>query len=151
MLLWVAVFFCLVVPLHHRGLVSLPGAVSDDEASKPYCPLCTLWDDSDGSAPPADAPISCAICHLKSNLELPPGWTPPPTLVADLDFLLPNPEAQRFRVLPTPRGLRGRAQIASRKAGERSPAAAAPTPYDVVLPIHRPPSVSQRLVSLSPA
>jgi|GEM_PF-6407709 len=86
MLLWVAVFFCLVVPLHHRGLISLPGAVSDDEASKPYCPLCTLWDGSDGSAPPADAPISCA-----------------------------------------------------------------PTPYDVVLPIHRPPSVSQRLVSLSPA
>ncbi len=95
MLLWVAVFFCLVVPLHHRGLVTLPGAVTDGESSKPYCPLCTFWDGSDGSSPPADAPVSCAICHLKSNLELPPSWTPPPDMVATLEFLLPPADHAR--------------------------------------------------------
>lgn len=97
LLVWAGVFFCLVVPLHHRGLIALPGAeTAPSETQAPYCPLCTVWNADDGPArPPADAPVGCALCHLKSNLELPVAWCPPPDLVAELDFLLPPGTAQR--------------------------------------------------------
>lgn len=108
LLLWVAAFFCLVVPLHHRGLVALPGAETTAGDAAAYCPLCSRWDADNGTPPPADAPIGCAICHLKSNLELPASWTPPPALVADLEFLLPAPAVHARVTLAAPARLRGR-------------------------------------------
>jgi len=110
LLLWVGLFFTLVVPLHHRGLVALPGtmAVAADGSTAPYCPLCSLWDADGGTPPPADAPVGCAICHLTSNLELPPAWTPPPALVAELEFLLPAPAVRARVTLAAPARLRGR-------------------------------------------
>ena len=103
-------FFALVVPLHHRGLVALPGADSvEGAADAPYCPLCSVWDEERRTPAPADAPVGCAICHLKSNLELPAEWTPPPDLVADLEFLLPPTSAFKIPVaLAAPDRLRGR-------------------------------------------
>jgi len=118
--LWVGVFFVLVVPLHHRGLITLPGAQTTGEtgadgqsvARAPYCPLCSLWDANNGP-PPADAPVGCAICHLKSNLELPGHWTPPETLVAALDYLLPPADQVRVVAVRHPVRLGGRAPPAA--------------------------------------
>ena len=109
LLAWTAFFFVLFVPLHCRGVVALPGASSAADGNAPYCPLCTLFGtDGSGERPPADAPAGCAVCHLKSNLELPAAWAPPPALAADLDFLLPPAAPARAAAAPTPRTRRDR-------------------------------------------
>ncbi|MEM9418554.1 MAG: hypothetical protein AAGA25_05785 [Planctomycetota bacterium] len=81
------------MPAHRRGIVALPSAqlsqladhAGSNTSDKPFCPLCTISDDSSA---PADAPVSCAICHLKSNLNTPPVLLVPPVFVDELDYAL---------------------------------------------------------------
>ncbi|MBB6431638.1 hypothetical protein [Algisphaera agarilytica] len=92
-LLWVVGFFVVFMPAHRRGIVALPNAplaqmadpADSSKSDKPFCPLCTISQDTPA---PADAPVSCAICHLKANLDTPPTLIVPPVFVDELDYAL---------------------------------------------------------------
>jgi hypothetical protein len=76
------VWLNVIVPGHHRGVVSLPGEA---------CPNCTALADSplrcatcakphrDDSHPARDAAAHCAVCHFAARVTLPPviDLTPP--------------------------------------------------------------------------
>jgi hypothetical protein len=91
-LFWVVGFLVVFVPAHQRGIVSrgvdrsvaLPSAGA--QTQKPYCPLCVV--SRDGEPAPADAPVNCAVCHLKAGLDLPAAVVLPPHFFAALDFLI---------------------------------------------------------------
>lgn len=115
-LLWVVGFFVVFVPAHRRGIVTLAACqtVSVDgeaqaPAKKPYCPLCTTWTSAGGDSAPADAPVNCAICHLKANLDLPPAIILAPAFVAELEFLIQHYDAVESPLLAPQRSLHGRA------------------------------------------
>ena len=93
LLLWVGLFFVVVMPGHRRGLIALPGhqpaslasaAAGPDFSPAPYCPLCTLLPKD--AKQPVDAPVSCALCFLKANLEAPPAISLPPRFFDTLDY-----------------------------------------------------------------
>jgi hypothetical protein len=93
-LCWVVGFFVVFIPAHRRGMVTLPGhaavAEGPDQAA-PYCPLCVV-STQDGQPIPADAPVSCAICHLKAGLDVPAAVVLAPRFLAELTFLIERPE-----------------------------------------------------------
>lgn len=106
MLLWVGLFFVVVVPGHRRGVVQLPGhgdaggaggaydAAMKESAAGAYCPLCVLVPSgADVPRPPIDAPVSCAICFLKANLDAPPSAVTPPEFVAAVVYVLTDVRA----------------------------------------------------------
>lgn len=108
-------FFVVVVPGHRRGLVSLPGHSAADSGTgfavtMPYCPLCVLVDrGGPGGAPPADAPVNCALCFLKTNLDTPPALDLPPVFAERLDYLLFAPRRVAAVTCATQYRLCGRA------------------------------------------
>ena len=70
----------------------LPGAAESSSTAAAYCPLC-VTKTGKGPRPPADAPVSCAVCHLKSNLETPPALSLPPHFFDVLAYALPSADA----------------------------------------------------------
>ncbi len=110
------------VPAHRRGIVTLAACQSQTVAAnkdsqapvnKPFCPLCTPWSSANGDSAPADAPVNCAICHLKANLDLPPAIILAPAFVADLEFLIQRYDAVESPLLAPQRSLHGRAPPAA--------------------------------------
>ncbi len=124
-LLWVVGFFCVFMPAHRRGMIALPGGASvavavnsatnaanqadvsttSTEANQPFCPLCMPADNENGP----DAPVNCAICHLKVNFSLPPVMVLPPVFVEQLDYLIARFEQGASPFVVSQSTLRGRA------------------------------------------
>lgn len=121
-LLWVVGFFVVFVPAHRRGVVRLPGhdatLAAADQPGRPYCPLCVMVPSgvSEQDRPPADAPVNCAVCFLKANLDLPPVVLLAPRFVAEIDYLLGRFEAVESPLLVQQYTQHGRAPPASLSA-----------------------------------
>lgn len=111
-LAWVLLFFGLIVPGHRRGIVQLsthgsPASPLADGAAKPFCPLCTSTSTDPDTKPDPTAPINCAICHLKAQLDTPPPFILIPTRGENLAYLLRHVstfDAPASAVLSTLRG-----------------------------------------------
>lgn len=72
-------WFGLFIPGHPRGIVTLPTTQAQQASTvgQPQCPMCVQRDpDAAEDEQTADMPQSpdgsCAVCHIKMGLNLPP-------------------------------------------------------------------------------
>lgn len=111
-LCWVVAFFVVIVPGHRRGVIELPGHQTDSDSAvyAGFCPLCVMIPvGNSGDPPPADAPVNCAICFLKANLDTPPQVVLPPVFFEQMDYLLNSPVSVTVISVAPQFWIRGRA------------------------------------------
>lgn len=107
-LLWFSGWLLLVMPGHKRGIVTLPGAETEQVAASRGASCCDI--DAENDAPkPIDPAKHCAICFLKSHLTDPPALTLYTPYLGELDELAYLIEDSILDELAAPEHLRGRA------------------------------------------
>jgi hypothetical protein len=88
LLLLIAVWFGVVVPLHPRGAIKLGGGECGGAGFKTCCHT-----DKGGDSKPKPADPQCAICHFLATLDLPPSMgmdVPPLGLVEQIKPPVPQ-------------------------------------------------------------
>lgn len=110
-LVWFSGWLLLVMPGHTRGIVELPGSVSDqaDSCCEPT-PSCCDTATADCDPPkPTDPAKHCAICYLKSHLTDPPPLVLYTPYLGELDELTYLLQTSLSGDLAAPDLVRGRA------------------------------------------
>lgn len=110
-LLWFAGWLLLVLPGHKRGIVTLPGAETEQAVAGACCePVPSCCDTAEHDCPtpgPIDPAKHCAICFLKSHLTDPPAltlYTPYLGQLDELSFLTESSVLDEIATLDRPRG-----------------------------------------------